>query len=205
MSTERVAPVSTQKSWRSIMKQAGIAWLAVAGIAVALACVHADEPVKSGPQAGDDIPGPFHPLNVTGEQAGKKHCLFCENGAGPVAIVFARTVTPSVTKLIKKIDAETTKNKKGGMGSFVVFLNSDEKLAKELATLASKEGIKTTVLTIDNPAGPARYKIAKDADVTVLLYSDFTVRANHSFRKGELNDKGIGQVAQSIPKILNSK
>lgn len=173
--------------------------------AVICLAVNAGEPLKSGPQAGDDIPGPFHPFNVTGEQAGKKHCLFCENGAGPVAVVFARTVTPSVTKLIKKIDAETTKNKKAGMGSFVVFLNSDEKLAKELAVLATKEGIKTTILSIDNPAGPARYKIAKDADVTVVLYSDFTVRANHSFRKGELNDKGIAQVAQSLPKILESK
>lgn len=136
------------------------------GLAACLTGARADEPLRSGPQAGDDIPGPFQPLNVTGEQAGKKHCLFCENGAGPVAIVFARTVTPAVTKLIKKIDAETAKNKKAGMGSFVVFLNGDEKLAKELAALAARENMKTTILTIDTPAGPARYKIAKDAEVT---------------------------------------
>lgn len=29
---------------------------------------------KSGPQVGDSI-SPFHPLNVTGESAGKKNCL----------------------------------------------------------------------------------------------------------------------------------
>src|SRR5262245_10121572 len=109
------------------MKCLGFAFFV--GVAICLAGARADQPLNSGPQAGDDIPGPFHPLNVTGEQAGKKHCLFCENGAGPVAIVFARTVTPAVTNLIKKIDAETAKNKKAGMGSFVVFLSSDDKLA----------------------------------------------------------------------------
>ena len=35
----------------------------------------AGEGLKSGPQAGDSIPGPFHPMNVTGDNAGSKFCL----------------------------------------------------------------------------------------------------------------------------------
>lgn len=31
--------------------------------------------LKSGPQVGDGIPGVFHPLNVTGPDAGKHECL----------------------------------------------------------------------------------------------------------------------------------
>jgi hypothetical protein len=31
--------------------------------------------LKSGPEVGKDIPGPFHPLNVTGHKAGQKNCL----------------------------------------------------------------------------------------------------------------------------------
>src|SRR5688572_7085012 len=46
--------------------------------------------LKSGPQVGEELAGPFHPLNVNGKAAGKKHCLYCENGARPVAMVFAR-------------------------------------------------------------------------------------------------------------------
>jgi hypothetical protein len=30
--------------------------------------------VKSGPQVGDRVPGPFSPLNVTGDAAGQKVC-----------------------------------------------------------------------------------------------------------------------------------
>ncbi|HLN30451.1 MAG TPA: hypothetical protein VK395_22095 [Gemmataceae bacterium] len=34
----------------------------------------AAERLKSGPQTGEQIPGPFHPLNVTGDSAGSKAC-----------------------------------------------------------------------------------------------------------------------------------
>jgi len=37
--------------------------------------VFAGDALKSGPQVGKDIPGPFHPLNVTGQSAGQKNCL----------------------------------------------------------------------------------------------------------------------------------
>ena len=40
----------------------------------------ADEPLKSGPQVGQNIPGPFNPLNVTGASAGgspRPGCSIC--------------------------------------------------------------------------------------------------------------------------------
>ncbi|MFO0966463.1 MAG: hypothetical protein U0793_12880 [Gemmataceae bacterium] len=157
---------------------------------------------KSGPQSGDRVPGPFHPLNVTGEFVGKKNCLFCSNGANPVAVVFARDLTPEVSKLITKLDEATTKNKSASMGSFAVFCSDKDGLEGALKTLATKSGIKTLVLSIDNPSGPDGYKIAKDAEVTVLLYNDFTVRANHAFKKGELNEKGIDEVVKDVAKIV---
>lgn len=43
--------------------------------AVAMSAALAGDALKSGPQPGTNIPGPFHPTNVTGAQAGKKHCL----------------------------------------------------------------------------------------------------------------------------------
>jgi hypothetical protein len=174
-------------------------------VAVVLGVGVAGEVLKSGPQVGQAVPGPFHPLNVTGAFAGEKHCLFCEMGPAPVAVIFAREVSPSLTTLIKKIDAETAKNSKAAMGSFVVFLSNDEKLAGQLKDLAGKEKIKTTVLSIDNPAGPGRYNIAKDADVTVVLYNEHTVMANHAFRKGQLSEKAVTQVVADVSKILPRK
>ena len=53
----------------------------------------AAEPLASGPQAGQKIPGPFKPLHATGPDAGQQVCLVCKNGANPVAMVFARNVS----------------------------------------------------------------------------------------------------------------
>ena len=160
--------------------------------------------IKSGPQAGQRVPGPFHPENITGEYAGKKHCLYCEFQDAPVAMIFAREMSPALAKLIKSIDTATAKNK--GMASCVVFLSNDvEKLTKNLKTMAEKEGVKHTILAIDAPVGPEDYKIAREADVTVLLYNDYMVAANFAFKKGELNDKGVTQVVDGLPKILSKK
>ncbi len=120
-------------------------------------------------------------------------------------MIFAREVSDSLTSLVKKIDAETAKNKSAKMGSFVVFLTDDEKLESTLKSLATKEGIKSTVLSIDNPAGPSKYEVSKDADITVVLYNKRKVAANHAFKKGELNSKAIEAIVADIPKILPSK
>ena len=167
--------------------------------------VFAEGTVKSGPQVGQEVPGPFHPMNVTGEQAGKKNCLYCSNGPNPVAVVFARGVNPQVATLLKKLDEATAKNSKANMGSFAVFCSDKEGLEKTLKDLAGKEDLKKLVLSIDNPAGPKSYEISKDADVTVVLYNEFTVRSNHAYKAGELNQKGIEAILSDVNKIVPAK
>jgi hypothetical protein len=173
----------------------------VAALGLVVGGVLAGE-LKSGPQEGQKVPGPFHPLNVTGESAGQKACLYCKNGSNPVAMIFARENSTELTNLIKKIDTCTAKNKDAKMGSFVVFLNDSDKLEGELKEIAKKEAIKECVLSIDNPAGPQGYKVSLDADVTVVLYTQGTVKANHAFKKGELKDKDIDTVVADVAKIL---
>jgi len=159
--------------------------------------------VNSGPKVGSELAGPFHPLNVTGAKAGKKHCLYCENGNNPVAMIFAREVTPNLKKLIKKIDDCTAKNSGCEMGSFVVFCSNEdeEALSKKLQDFAKEGDLKKVVLSIDNPAGPKGYEVSKDADVTVILYKERTVKANYAFKKGELKEKDIEAIVKDIPKI----
>ena len=118
-------------------------------------------------------------------------------------MIFAREVTGPLASLVKKLDAATVANKSKRMGSFVVFLNDDEGLAKKLETLAMKEDLKDIVLTIDNPSGPQGYKVSKDADVTVVLYNKRNVKANFAFRKGELNDAAVEKVVSAVSKIVS--
>ena len=118
-------------------------------------------------------------------------------------MIFARSQSDALTSLVKKIDDANAKNKK--MGSFVVFLSDDEGLEDQLKKFAETQGLKNTVLTIDNVAGPNGYNVAKDADVTVVLYNQRKVEANHAFKKGQLNAKGIESVLADLPKITGSK
>jgi hypothetical protein len=158
--------------------------------------------VKSGPQAGEKLAGPFHPLNCNGKSEGKKNCLYCENGTNPVAMVFARDNTPEVTKLIKAIDETTVKHKDWNMGSFFVFLSDKETLPKQLTDLAKNEKLQSTVLSVDNPAGPEGYNVAKDASVTVVLYVNRTAVVNYSYRNAsDLNEKAIQQIVSDVSKI----
>src|SRR5262249_13155837 len=155
---------------------------------------------KSGPQTGEQVPGAFNVLNVNGPTPGETNCQFCKNGNNPVVMIFARSADDAaLQKLIKKVDEATGKNGEAKMGSFVVFLSADDKLEGKLKTFADKEKIKNIVLTIDTPTGPEAYKIAKEADITVVLYTKRVVKANYTFTKGKMTDKDVDAIVADIP------
>ena len=120
-------------------------------------------------------------------------------------MIFARDISDPLTSLVKKIDAATAKNKSCKMGSFIVFCSDAEGLEAKLKDLAGKEKLTHIVLAIDNPAGPPSYKVAKDADVTVVLYGDRNVKANYAFKKGELSDSDIQKIVADVSKIIPEK
>ena len=162
--------------------------------------------IVSGPQPGETLPGPFQPLNINGKSAGEKHCLYCENGNNPVVMIFARCADcPMTQKLIKQVDATVAKNSGCSMGSFVVFCTDDSQTEAKLKALVEKEKYKKVVLSVDSPAGPAKYKFSKDADVTVVLYTERTVKANHSFKAGSIKDSDIEAVLKDVSKITPTK
>lgn len=120
-------------------------------------------------------------------------------------MIFAREISDNLTSLVKKLDEATVTNKSAKMGSFVVFCNDTEGLDKKLKDLAKKEDLKKVIFTIDNPAGPTEWKIAKDADITVILYNKRTVKANHAFKKGDLKEKDIEKIIADVAKIVPEK
>ena len=120
-------------------------------------------------------------------------------------MIFAREISDPLTSLVKKLDAATAKNSSTRMGSFVVFCSDDEGLEAKLKSLADKEKLEKVILTIDNPSGPNRYKIAKDSDVTVVYYLRHKVMANHAFRKGEMKPEDVDKIVADVTKILPEK
>jgi hypothetical protein len=174
---------------------------ALAAALVGGAAVAAD--LKSGPPAGAKVPGPFKPFNVNGEDAGSKACLYCKAGDSPTVAVFARSADdPALHKLVAALEAATAKHAKAELNGFVVFCSAEDKLKEKLAAWAEKAKLKNVILSIEAVEGPDKYEISKDADVTVLLYKDRVVAANHSFAKGKLTDAHAEKIAAEIANLV---
>jgi hypothetical protein len=188
-----------------MVKFHGAAGVALLLAALAVGQLAGGEKIKSGLQKGDAVEGNFEPLNVNGENAGQRYCLVCYNGLNPVVMIFAREVSEPLLKLIARIEAAAEKHRTSDLGCFVVFLSDQPGLDKQLAEIVKKHKLKHMVLSIDGPAGPEGYKVAKDADVTVVLYENLVVRANHAFKKGTLTDQAMDAIVADVPKILPKK
>ena len=118
--------------------------------------------------------------------------------------VFTRGLSDNLASLVKQIDDAVDKNKKEKMAAFVVLLSEDADAdAEKLTKLAAEKGIANTPLTIfDGIAGPAKYKIAEKADVTVVMWTGGKFTVTHAFEKGKLNAAAIKIVIADIEKIL---
>jgi hypothetical protein len=131
--------------------------------------------------------------------------LICENGLSPVVMVFAREVNEPVLALLRKLDEASLTHKDKELGAFAVFLNEENKLRDELTATAKKIDFQRLVVSTFAPRGPDGFAVAKDAEVTVVLYTEHEVKANHAFRRGELNAAAVGAIINDLPKILPAK
>jgi hypothetical protein len=124
-----------------------------------------------------------------------------------VVNVFARSITDDLASLVKQLDAKVGANKDKQMRAFVVFITDDpDAMETKIKAFAKKAKIKNVPLTlIEGKAGPPKYKVAKDAEVTVMMWKGQKVRVNHAFRKGELNKKSVKKIVADTKIVLADK
>src|SRR4051812_1495963 len=86
--------------------------LTVLALPLSLSLFAAD-PCVSGVPVGKR-PGPYSFLVATGPERGKPTCFICEQADKPTALVFARTLSDPLGKLLGKLDAEAAAKKDKG-------------------------------------------------------------------------------------------
>jgi hypothetical protein len=168
------------------------------------------EGLQSGPEVGRSLPGaPFNPLNVTNAElprrAGTKNDYTEQHGGNPVVLIFARKLSLPLTALTRKLDVAVSRNRSARLRAVLVVLSDDAGMEKKLEDLASEDGIRNVSLAVMEPAGPKHYKLSPAADVTVVLYRNSKVVANHAFRPGKFDEKGIGAILRDVPRIVEQK
>jgi hypothetical protein len=168
--------------------------------------IWSDEPCVSGIAVGKR-PGPYSFLVATGPQRGQSTCYICETEDRPAVVVFARTPTESLGKLVKALDGAVSDNKAADIRGWVTFLSKgDEGFEEKIVKWGRDQAIRTMPLGLfENNDGPPSYKLAGDADVTVLLFVKQKVVANFAFRTGELKDERIKEIMAAIPGLLGKK
>ncbi len=149
--------------------------------------------------------GAFYVTDVTGPEAGKKLCYRCKYGNRPVVTIFSRNVDDQVASLVKGVDDVVGKNQDKSMAAFVVLLSDNpEKSADTLKKTADSAGVKHTPLTtFDGQAGPEGYKIAKEADTTVMMWVNGELKINETYKQGKLDSAAVSKLVGETKTILN--
>jgi hypothetical protein len=167
--------------------------------------VSAKDPCVSGLQVGQR-PGPYSFLVASGPQRGQLTCYVCETAEKPAVIVFTRSVSDPLAKLVAAFDEAVGGKAKDGVRGWMTVLGEKTISVDDLGNWAKKAGLKTMPVGVfDDPVGPPSYKLADDADLTVLLFVDHKVIANFAFRKGELDEAASKQIVEEVKRLGSKK
>lgn len=183
--------------------------LALAMAMTMTAAAVASAEVTSGPQVGESV-GAFTVTKVAGNADdgvadGKTLCYRCRMGQRPVVMVFARSADEKLAKFVKELEEEIEEHQDAKLTSFVNMLGTDPaSLKKDAAEFVKANGLERIAFVVpEEPAnGPADYKIAPDADLTIVCFKGGKVKANHAVAKGQLSDEKIEAIVESACSML---
>ncbi len=165
--------------------------------------------LKSGLQQGEHV-GAFIVEKCAGNAEdgvpqGEKLCYRCMLGSRPVVAVFARDVNGKLASLVKQLDQAVAQNSQQKLASFVNLLGSDPQQLKSAAqSLIDSSQAKNVAVVVprEHEKGPDNLKLNPDAEVTVLIYRDGQVEANHALAPGQLDDAAIARIVKDTGRIL---
>ena len=133
----------------------------------------------------------------------KRELVFERYGPKPGLLVFARDFDEQVAWLTKSLDDALARNKavkaKAKEGhALVVLLSDDDALESKLKEFGDKHNIKQVTVGIDQSAGPPKWKLSREANVTIILYERFKVTRNYALKRGELKGETIDTIVADV-------
>jgi hypothetical protein len=181
---------------------------------------------KGGLSVGADVPGTFHPYNVTArvdptpepEKATKEprstkhkyHCLITDYDMDPVVMLVARNLDDSAgfRDLLQKLNSLVETNQRLRLRAFVVALYDDltdvvtqddkrDELAGRLERLAGDLKLTGVVVALAAPKDLAKFKLDETAALNALVYHKLKITAARNFNRDVL-DKADGPEAKAL-------
>ena len=116
-----------------------------------------------------------------------------------------RKLSDNLASLVKQLDKKVAAHKRQKL-ALVIILLTDEQGACEklLAAFEKKNVLRSTVLAVfPKKEGPKNYKIAANAETTVMMWVGETVKVNYVFATSTaLSSKAAAAVVESTSLIL---
>lgn len=180
-------------------------------------------------KVGKNLPGTFHPYNVTGPFKQRFHCLVSEHALEPMVMIFYNSVdfADPLPNLLKRLDEAIEKSKNAPFGAFAVFLpdqlpdtagskekdqdkntkNDDERLVleKKIEQNAADMKLKHVVMCMDNKSDVAKYELGNDNLITVVLYNRLKIVAVHALPKSDFTDAAVGKILADVAEKFSVK
>jgi hypothetical protein len=185
-------------------RHALLAGLTFAALWLTTLSARGPEKLASGLKEGQR-PGPYSSVVSVGEQRGRSHCFICETADRPAVIVFARSLSEPLGKLVQGLDKARDEYKSADFRAWVTLLHTEQsEFDPQVTRWSKKHGLRNLpVAVFEDLDGPPSYKLHRDADITVICYVNQKTVANFAYRAGELNDARIAEILKTIPRLTS--
>ncbi len=156
-----------------------------------------EEPIFSGPQPGEKLPG-FQVAGVFGDQAGQDIDLVQAADGQPLVLVFFHARTRPAFGLTNTIMRYAITRKEAGLVNGVVFLTDDATETENWLKRVQKHFPQGAQVGISQAGqeGPGSYGLNRNVTLTILVAKDNKVTANFALVQPSIQADG--------PKILKA-
>jgi hypothetical protein len=155
----------------------------------------AQEPVFSGPQAGEKLP-PFKVRGIFEPNTGKELDFVAKAAGKPIVLVFIHDPNRPSLRLTQALTYYTAGRAKEGLATGVIWLTDDATEAESI--LKSKRVSLTpeapTGISLDGKEGPGSYGLNRTVTLTILIGKEGRVTANFALVQPSIQ--------ADLPKIL---
>lgn len=206
---------------------------AISALVAVTAVAAQDPPAAKPPDAtkGGAVPAAFrsflvwdkrYPDTDVRNRTNKPHCLVCEYGLNPVAVVFAPKVPTDpadpVVSLLKDLDQATLDRQEASFGATVAFLvlpdelrfdAARDKLVDEAKAMADQAKLRAVPVGLSAKKSKATAAWKLDGDnaeaVTVIVYDKLRVIDRWTFPDGKPTDADRKAILDAIDKAVPVK
>jgi hypothetical protein len=183
--------------------------------------------------AGKNLPGAFHPFNVTGPRKSRYHCLVSETGLNSGVMILSRDLeaTEPFKELLQRLDNAIDKNPNVKMSACCVYIPDElpeytpemftdiqerkkqadlvddkrEELAEKIEDVAKGAMLKNVILALTHKNDLKAYALPDNAVYTIIIYHKYEVRAVLSLGKEMLTPDKVSEIIKLVGDKLGAR